>query len=802
MLLKKQFTNQILKGKIAMAMEAKEIFEAESQSVRKLLSDPGVGFYVPPYQRPYSWAKDKVERLFEDVLHGFRALIDNDESFTFLGTIITIHDRDNVTIQPIVRTDVPGRVLNVIDGQQRLTTLLLMCIVLHNQIRLTHAKLLKPHKGVVPASPDPINWLDGQTLTVLAALQETFVQIQPHGTARKYPRMIRAFDDQWSRNKDLAKYDSPISHLIHSYCEGIDTPKPEEFKPSAREGQRIEGEDALVGRFVQVTKALKNIYLGRIEDDFDDFPSFEQILASRSFQKALINHEFPNEVIESLTNKTTTTEFLGLLRLVLFANYVLDRVAVTVVKGKNEDYAFSVFESLNTTGEPLTAFETFRPRVVSAEGLEKYESSNSRQLMDQVIDYLAGFKAGEPLQAATRDLLVAFASAETGEKLSKRLADQRKYLKDEYERYEKVEQERLAFVRHLRDTAMFTQHSWVNKDVQPVLHDLPINASTDAVKLCLAFLNDTGHTVTIGALSRFYSAALTASSADQPTRIADFESAIKAITAFSVLWRASRRGTANIDHEYREIMSGSNCVTGLSPLARKRRVGNATVPAINIGQFKAELRGRLSSKDHGSITDKNDWVNQAMGIPAYVNSNHIARFVLLAAYHDAIEDPNEHGLMIPGKSGVSQCLTYESWRADKHLSLEHIAPKNKETGWDDKLYEDRELIHRIGNLVLVQLEANSSLGNRPWKEKAILYSALGAPSQHDAQKILEAANDAGISFAQSTASLVELSTHMPHLSALGDYGVKYQNVWTPEMVEKRSQRILELAWDRIWSWLQ
>lgn len=785
-----------------MPMEAKEIFEAESQSVRKLLSDPGVGFYVPPYQRPYSWAKDKVERLIEDVLHGFVKLIDNDESFTFLGTIITIHDRDNITIQPIVRTDVPGRVLNVIDGQQRLTTLLLMCVVLHNQIRLMHAKLLKPHKGVVPSSPDPINWLDGQTLTVLAALQETFVQIQPHGTARKYPRMIRAFDDQWSRNKDLAKYSSPVSHLISSYSEHMDASKPEEFKPSARDGQRIEGEDALVGRYSQIAKTLKNIYSGRLEEDFEDFPSFDQILGSRAFQKALINHEFPSEVVGCLTQKTATTEFVGLLRLVLFASYVLDRVAVTVVKGKNEDYAFSVFESLNTTGEPLTAFETFRPRVVSAEGLEKYESSSSRQHIDQIIDYLAVFKAGEPLQAATRDLLVAFASAETGEKLSKRLADQRRYLKDEYERYEKDAQERLDFVRNLRNTAMFTQHSWVSKESQPVLHDLPISATTDAVKLCLAFLNDAGHTVTVGALIRFYSAALSASAADQTTKIADFESAIKAITAFSVLWRASRRGTANIDQEYREIMSGSNPVAGLAPLARKLRVGSALVPSVDIGALKAELRGRLAAKDHGAVSDKNDWIGQAKSVPAYMNSNHIARFVLLAAYHDAVEDPAENGLIIPGKSGVSQCLTYEDWRADKHLSLEHIAPKNKEMGWDDKLYEDRELIHRIGNLVLVQQAANSSLGNRPWKEKAILYSALGATSQHEAQKVLETASTAGITFAQSTADIVALSMHMPHLSALGVHGVKHQGDWTPDMVEKRSQRILELAWDRLWSWLQ
>lgn len=526
-----------------MPTEAKEIFEAESQSVRKLLSEPGVGFYVPPYQRPYSWAKDKVERLLEDTLHGFRKLVDSDESFTFLGSIITIHDRDHVTIQPIVKPDVPARVLNVIDGQQRLTTLLLICVALHNLTGLMRAKLLRPFKGNVPDAPDPINWLDGQTLTAQAAVQDTFMQLQPHGSARRYPRMIRAFDDQWSRTKDHAKYSSPVAHLINSYFAILDESKPTEYKPAVRDKLRIEGEDALVGRYTQIVKVLKSIYSGKIEEDLEEFPSIDQIRKCAHFQKALLNHEFPPEVDEYLSTKTASEEFKGLLRLVLFTNYVLDRIAVTVVKGKNEDYAFAVFESLNTTGEPLTAFETFRPRVVSAEELGKYENSTSRQYIDQIADYLAGFKAGEPLQTATRDLLVYFAAAETGEKLSKRLAEQRSYLKSQFERHEKHESQRVAFVRHLRDTALFVQYAWIGKDGHSVLQELPVSATTDTVKLCLAFLAKSGHTMTIAPLVRFYAAALAAPDTAQAQKAAEFETAIKAITAFSILWRASRRGT-------------------------------------------------------------------------------------------------------------------------------------------------------------------------------------------------------------------------------------------------------------------
>ena len=783
-----------------MPLEAKEIFEAESKAVRTLLSEPGVGFYIPPYQRPYSWAKDKVERLLDDTLHGFRKLIDSDESFTFLGTIITIHDRDFKTIQPIVKPDVPAKVLNVIDGQQRITTLLLECIALHNKINFEHAKFLKSLRGATPSPQDPLGWLDGQILQILAALKDTFVQVQPHGTARKYPRMIRAFHDQWSRDKLNAKYISPIANLISTYCEQIDLEKPSEFKPKSRDG-RIEGEDDLVDRYSQIAKILKKIYLRDLSEDIEEFPSLSQILDKSSFQKALLNHEFPSEVVETLRNGNATEIFQGLLRLVLFGFYVLDRVAVTVVRGKNEDYAFSVFESLNTTGEPLTAFETFRPRVVSAEGLDKYEGSDARLYIDQVADYLLEFNAGEPLQNATSDLLVVFASAETGEKLSKRLSDQRRYLKDEYERYEQNKVARLDFVRHLRDTSLFLQHAWVGKEKMPNLHNLPIQASSDVVKLCLAFLKEAGHTITVGPLVRYYSVALAVSSQDQLPKCLEFEEALKAITAFSVLWRASHRGTANIDQEYRDIMLGNNGLSGIRPLSRSLRKdagAGAPQPAVDIKSLKKELRERLKSPEHGNVADKEVWINQSMPIPTYTNSKLVTRFILLAAYHDSVEDSSDPGLIIQGKTGVSPCLTFEGWRDEKHLSLEHIAPRERVDGWNSRLYDNRELIHQLGNLVLVPTEANSSLSNRPWKQKSILYATLGAKTKHDARIILENAKKEGVEFAQTTEDLVDISDYMPHLSALGDSSI---SEWDPLMIEKRSKRILQLAWERLWPWL-
>ncbi len=783
-----------------MAMEAKEIFEALSKNVREMLSERGLGLYIPPYQRPYGWDKEKVNKLLDDTLHGYAMLLEGEESFTFLGTVITIHDINFTTVQPIVRPEVPAKVLTVIDGQQRLTTLLCLCIALHNHIRLAHAKMLK---GKAPENMSGTeSWLNGQTLRLIEELASTFYDKRASGDSPLYPRMIRSFDDQWSLNLANAKYQSPIAHLISSYANTLDASKPSECKPQKRDGH-IEGEEALVERYIQISKMLKAITTGGGKrEDLEELPTLKQINNNHHFQRALLNHDFPEDVAQSIRDNNISPEFQGLLHLVLLASYVLSRVAVTVVRGKNEDYAFTIFESLNTTGEPLTAFETFKPRVVSAETLSGFEKSQSRQHLSVISNYLSTFKVGDPLQAATRDLLIFFASAETGFKLSKRLADQRKYLKEEFERYDKIEDQRVRFIRHLQDTTTFKEHAWdISDNKTPSLHGLPVDATTDVVKLCLAFLSNMNHSVTIAPLVRFYSVALCSSTADQPARIKEFEDALKAMTAFSALWRVSHRGTANIDREYRDILSGTNSVTALPPLARALRKDapeDSFAPAVDVIRLKAELRARLAHADHGAIVDRDSFVAEASLIPAYLNAPQVARFILLAAYHDAVADSENPGLIKKGKPAVSPCLSYDGLKDDRHLALEHIAPKQLAQGWDALIYENKEIAHRIGNLVLVQDAANSSLSDRPWSQKRILYQALGAISQDAAERLLADAKSSGIEFADSTQSIIELATHMAHLAAIGEKA----DDWTAAFVEVRSKRILELAWDQLYAWLE
>ena len=74
-------------------------------------------------------------------------------------------------------------------------------------------------------------------------------------------------------------------------------------------------------------------------------------------------------------NKLRDPRYQELTRLLVFSKYFLERVLLVRIKTKDESYAFDMFESLNTTGTELTAFETFKPQIIRNEGIREYEGS-------------------------------------------------------------------------------------------------------------------------------------------------------------------------------------------------------------------------------------------------------------------------------------------------------------------------------------------------------------------------------------------------------------------------------------------
>jgi len=92
--------------------------EINKKSVREFLgSGKKERFIIPEYQRPYAWTDEEVQTLFEDLVEYTQERID---SPYFLGTIVSYTNSDKEQ--------------EIIDGQQRITTLCLLLRAIYTKI--------------------------------------------------------------------------------------------------------------------------------------------------------------------------------------------------------------------------------------------------------------------------------------------------------------------------------------------------------------------------------------------------------------------------------------------------------------------------------------------------------------------------------------------------------------------------------------------------------------------------------------------------------------------------------------------
>ncbi len=96
-------------------------FKAENNTYRKLIGN-GLTYHIPPFQRDYTWGEEEWEDLWADLLGTFA----QEEPANYMGYLV-LQSNDE-------------RNFDVIDGQQRLTTLtLLVLAVLKHLHRLIDA---------------------------------------------------------------------------------------------------------------------------------------------------------------------------------------------------------------------------------------------------------------------------------------------------------------------------------------------------------------------------------------------------------------------------------------------------------------------------------------------------------------------------------------------------------------------------------------------------------------------------------------------------------------------------------------
>lgn len=178
-------------------------------SVTDLLNEE-YKFFVPAYQRGYRWTADQAEQLIDDLLefYTFHYSVSQNETFYCLQPLVVKLKKDEKTSNE--------EYLEVIDGQQRLTTILLIIQVLHlltyeSFISNTKLKLDLSQVNVAPGlytikyetRPESNFWLHDVSSVVHS--KESYMKFDQKNC--DYSHFAEVFSTAYSKLKSLSPTD-------------------------------------------------------------------------------------------------------------------------------------------------------------------------------------------------------------------------------------------------------------------------------------------------------------------------------------------------------------------------------------------------------------------------------------------------------------------------------------------------------------------------------------------------------------------------------------------------------------------
>lgn len=691
-----------------------------------------------------------------------------------MGTVVCFEDIPPYpSIHPQVDNDLPAKVYSLIDGQQRLTVSLISALVMHEYLNHCREKIHNESLYHNEQWKDIYCKFRRLYKTTTRSLYQLCSSKEVSGDKKYYPRIIRGPKDCWSTTSKSAQYKTSISELMSTYvdqCISSNFSIPNILNSFS---------DLVIIKFVRdIISYLSGSQSNKYSKDYSSIPipSIEKMSSSETFQKWLFDGLTPLEIfskesLSSIQRKSNDIhneiiQLQGVARVISFATYFLKRVKYVRLVTTSQDHAYNIFDSLNTTGDPLTAIETFVPEVVKQfKSAEEFDKSEIGKMIDEIKEYQKK-KTKQSQNKYTKDLVISFALAESGTEEKKGLSKQRTYLIKQY--IESIDQgdtdNGKEYITNLMNVArvneVFTKSNSSNSGIAETMfeHNLSGRITTPSgqekiiisksnqnhMKLtqealfCLKPICNSGHRITVPIISRFYSQLCSNGNVSSHK---DLCNSIRSITAFFALWRATRSGTKGIDAHHRKIMYNANKDT-LPQLNYARKYSSQ----LEIKQLQNELCRILVEDRDDSIAENPElgkskvklsfdkWYELSKNIPIYETQANVAKFILLIYSYS-----NKH------KNTPSSIFGPALWDDVAHSSIDHIIPRSKKKGESQK---NQTIIDSIGNLTLLPGNVNSYLQDVDPLTRSIIFALLGYDETEQSSVLEYLRNNTKFSFDQ------------------------------------------------------
>jgi hypothetical protein len=758
-------------------------FLTENRSVYDFLNQSGQGLYIPLYQREYSWDSDNIEQLLEDLARGIQRIVlgevnDDTKEIRFLGTIITVVESNRNNIYPVDIQAVPSRIEKLIDGQQRVSTIALMATLLVKRLIEIKNKIKNFNPIYEQVNEICDAWIN-QKLSPLFSFD------LGRGTPRLKPKIIRGAKDYWTRDKDVEEaYHSELSnylgHFIKAYVDKTSFPCLSKDKY---------GDSLLYKNGRRIEMWLKKTVATAHEEQSDEFASAINIL--QHFQQEQL-WDYDRQELVSIVNENNITDkksnsyiLCELVQTLSVCHYLLDRCCFTIIQPTDDDWAFDMFQSLNATGTPLTAIETFKPTVVntidSEDGLQ-FKESLSDLYFKKIENFLSEGNTAPQKNKRTNDYLTSFFVAYDGRTMSTHFSYQRKALNDVYSGLATID-EKESFIKKMGNYAEFYKE-WIDYDGKnnatfPLINNA---VDTNLASMLILFLKASNHKMAITMFASMYNSLRERHSQDNVGMLTEedtraFTEIIKLIAGYYFLWR-SAFSNAGLDTTYRDFFKNNE---------------------FSVDAVRHHIKGTLQKK---GIGDSESWKLKAKQYLKYDSTGRdIIKLALMIAAHDTIISNDDKALLKIGRDGCSPYLNISKWLSPSLKTIEHIAPQtNQNEQWDKDLYDPNiKTYQSLGNLTLLPQDINSSVGNKGWKEKLLYYQTVGEKDIQKVQAIKEHASNWKIELNDSTVNILKDSEFNQHLESISS--MTTDDAWNREVVDKRTDAMLNIIWERVSKWV-
>lgn len=759
-------------------------FESNIYSLDRLMVggiENELGLVIPDFQRKYTWEEGDIKRFFGDILLALSDRASKPSSNFFGATLWNKRERGLEDEFKVASYD-------IVDGQQRITTCALLNMALFEVIKNNHQVLL----AECSLPKNLAIWLETQRDAAEDVSHDMLFGELRRGD-QPYPRII-CEEDVRGKTFSTSDYVSPIAQLQLEFHRVFLSRKP--VSTDFIKLKVIEEEKNVYELLIENIEHFRRYFNGISEKTlFEEFnvPFIQKgQMKSKHFKELLKGEAFPESEFDRALNSEPLFE--KQIRLLHFWGHFFKASCFTVILCRDENAAFSIFDSLNTTGVPLTGIETLKPYVMRnyREDKEKFKGSKSEENFNYIDKIIRAAGNNTQKQSSLSKEAIIHTSLLAGGKLmGNNLNVQRTAIIDTHKKCNDNGNKDL--VSTVLKKLFEYKEGFSSIDKIEGFHETTLDANqNEDIKLISAFLSNTNTQLYRPVLTRFYWASETQEI---------FHQACKAIAAFYVLRRATTNGTDRIDDKYRECLIGTSSYSGLNLDFKNPK----KLSQDDLESFKIHLKTCLSSSNlNFTIFEKPKWVDHVKGMAHFSGAKSLLRFMLFAA-HDGTKIDLADKTLVQREDATAdtstEFLTFNNWRRDLYQTLEHVAPQNEQSiGWSE-VYENPKLKDTIGNFVLLPRGQNSALKDAEWSVKKLFLRTLLLDSKAERQKLIATSKADGLKLPPSIEGQVLSGEVYPLIKSNMLSGLENIIDWDKTFIEKRSKRLCELVWDRMVSWL-